>query len=40
VGLFDTVTNWDIRGRFADGVELKFIDGSDLTIFTGTEGKV
>jgi predicted dehydrogenase len=39
-GLYDTVTNWDIRGRFADGVDFKFIDGGDLTIFTGTEGKV
>jgi len=39
-GLFNTVTHWDIRGRYANGVEFKFIDGSDLTIFYGTTGTV
>ncbi len=39
-GLFTTVTHWNIRGRFADGTEFKFIDGSDLTIFYGTKGTV
>ena len=39
-GLFNTVTNWNIRGRYGNGVEFEFKDGSDLTIFHGTEGTV
>jgi predicted dehydrogenase len=39
-GLFNTVTNWDIRGKYASGVEFIFKDGSDLTIFTGAKGSV
>jgi glucose-fructose oxidoreductase len=39
-GLFNTVTNWDIRGRFADGTLFTFKDGSDKTTFVGEEGWV
>ncbi len=39
-GLFDTVTNWHVRGRFASGVEFLFKDGSDKTTFFGAEGWV
>ena len=39
-GLFDTVTKWKIRGKYANGVEFSFRDGGDLTIFTGTKGSV
>ena len=39
-GLFSAVTRWDIRGRYANGTEFKFIDGGDLTIFYGTKGTV
>jgi glucose-fructose oxidoreductase len=39
-GLFDTVTRWNVRGKYANGVEFKFIDGGDLTVFYGTEGTV
>ena len=39
-GLYNTVTHWQIRGRYANGVEFKFIDGGDLTIFYGTTGTV
>ena len=39
-GLFNTITHWKIRGRYADGTEFLFIDGGDLTIFYGTKGRV
>ncbi len=39
-GLFDTVTTWDIRGKYANGVEFIFKDGPNLTIFTGTRGSI
>ena len=39
-GLFTTVTNWNIRGRYDSGVEFEFKDGSDLTIFHGAKGTV
>jgi predicted dehydrogenase len=39
-GLFNTVTHWDIRCRYANGVEMTFTDGGDLTKFIGTEGWV
>jgi len=39
-GLFNTVTNWNIRGRFADGVLFTFRDGPDKTTFVGQEGWV
>jgi len=39
-GLFSTVTHWDLRGRYANGVAFEFRDGGDLTIFHGTKGTV
>ena len=39
-GLFNTVTTWDIRGKYANGVEFTFKSGPDKTIFTGTEGSI
>ncbi len=39
-GLFNTVTKWDIRGKYANGVEFIFKDGGDLTVFTGTKGSI
>ncbi len=37
-GLFDTVVDWDVRGRYAGGAEFTLKTGSDLTTFVGTEG--
>ena len=37
-GLFDTVIDWDIRGRYASGVEFTLKPGGDKTTFVGTEG--
>ena len=39
-GLFNTITHWRIRGRFASGVTFTFKDGPDKTTFKGTEGWV
>ncbi len=40
-GLFNTLTNWQVRCRYADGVEMTFTDGpNDMTRFLGTEGWV
>ena len=39
-GLFDTVVNWDVRGRYASGVEFTLKPGGDLTTFVGTEGRL
>ena len=39
-GLYDTITNWNVRGRFASGVAFVFKDGGDKTLFTGDEGWV
>jgi hypothetical protein len=39
-GLFDTVVNWDVRGRYASGVEYTLKAGSDKTTFVGTQGWV
>jgi predicted dehydrogenase len=39
-GLFNTVTAWNIRGKYASGVEFIFKDGGDLTIFTGAKGSI
>jgi predicted dehydrogenase len=36
-GLYDTVYNWDIKGKLGD-VEFSFLPGSDSTRFIGTEG--
>ena len=39
-GLFDTVVDWDVRGRYASGVEFSLKAGSDKTTFVGTKGWV
>lgn len=39
-GLFDTVYDWDIRGRYADGVKFTMKPGPNNTTFVGTEGWV
>ena len=39
-GLFDTVVDWDVKGRYASGIEFTFKTGGDLTTFVGTEGWV
>jgi predicted dehydrogenase len=37
-GLYDTVVDWNVRGRYANGAEFTLKTGSDLTTFAGTEG--
>jgi predicted dehydrogenase len=37
-GLYDTVYDWDMRFRFANGVTMTFKPGTDSTTFVGTEG--
>ncbi|MCP4378581.1 MAG: gfo/Idh/MocA family oxidoreductase, partial [bacterium] len=37
-GLYDTVINWDIKGKYASGVTFTLKAGHDMTTFTGTEG--
>jgi len=39
-GLFDTVVRWDVRGRYAGGVEFTLKPGGDRTTFVGTRGWV
>ncbi|MFC1805799.1 Gfo/Idh/MocA family protein [Planctomycetota bacterium] len=39
-GLFDTVTRWNVRGRYANGMRFTLRPGGNLTTFTGTEGVV
>ncbi|OGV63277.1 MAG: hypothetical protein A2283_15090 [Lentisphaerae bacterium RIFOXYA12_FULL_48_11] len=39
-GLFDTVVDWDIKGRYSSGVTFTLKPGGDKTTFTGTEGWV
>ncbi|MCD6303738.1 MAG: Gfo/Idh/MocA family oxidoreductase [Planctomycetes bacterium] len=39
-GLFNTVTSWRVRGRYANGMEFSFRDGPNMTIFYGTKGTV
>ncbi len=39
-GLFDTVVDWDIRGRYAGGVEFTMKAGGDATRFVGANGWV
>jgi hypothetical protein len=38
--LFDTVVDWDVRGRYASGVEFTLKAGGDKTTFVGTAGWV
>lgn len=39
-GLYDTVVDWNVRGRYASGAEFTLKTGSDLTTFVGTKGWV
>jgi predicted dehydrogenase len=39
-GLFDTVVDWDVRGRYANGIEFTLKCGGDKTTFVGTRGWV
>jgi hypothetical protein len=39
-GLFDTVVDWDVKGKYASGVTFTLKPGGDRTTFTGTEGWV
>lgn len=41
-GLFDTATEWDIRGKFAGGASFRFLGGAigDLTRFVGEKGTI
>ena len=39
-GLFDTVVDWDVRGRYSSGVEFTMKTGGDKTTFVGTQGWV
>lgn len=40
-GLFDTVLDWDVRGRYASGVEYTLkASGDNWTTFVGTKGTV
>jgi len=39
-GLYNTVVDWDIKGRYASGVTFTLKPGGDKTTFTGTEGWV
>ncbi len=39
-GLFDTVVDWDLQGRYANGARFELSTGGDSTTFVGTEGWV
>jgi len=39
-GLFDTIVHWDVRGKYASGVEFTLKPGGDKTTFVGTKGWV
>jgi hypothetical protein len=39
-GLFDTVMDWDVRGRYASGVQFTLRPGQDSTTFVGSQGWV
>jgi len=39
-GLFDTVVDWDVRGKYASGVQFTLKTGGDKTTFVGTKGWV
>jgi hypothetical protein len=39
-GLFDTIVDWKVRGRYASGAEFSLETGSDLTTFKGANGWV
>ena len=37
-GLFDTVINWKLEGRYGNGVKFEFTTGGDSTTFMGPDG--
>ena len=39
-GLFDAPYDWDIRGKFADGVDFHFTPGGDCATIIGEKGRV
>jgi glucose-fructose oxidoreductase len=39
-GLYDTIVDWNVRGRYASGAVFSLKTGSDLTTFVGTKGWV
>jgi len=39
-GLFDAAYDWDVRGKFADGVDFHFTPGGDCTTIVGDRGRV
>ncbi|MHC4200706.1 MAG: Gfo/Idh/MocA family protein [Planctomycetota bacterium] len=39
-GLFDTITSWDVRCKYANGVEMRFTPGGDSTKWIGEKGWV
>lgn len=39
-GLYDTVYDWDMTLRMADGVKITFVPGSNSTKFIGTEARL
>ncbi len=39
-GLFDAPYDWDIRGKFSNGVGFHFTPGGDCAAFTGEKGRI
>jgi len=39
-GLFDACATWDVKGRFANGVEFVFKPGGNRTTFVGERGRI
>ena len=39
-GLFNTVVNWDVKGKYASGATFTLKAGGDKTTFTGTKGVI
>jgi len=39
-GLFDTIVNWDVKGKYESGVTFTLKAGRDKTTFTGTKGVI
>ena len=39
-GLYDACATWDVKGRFANGVDFVFKPGSDRTTFIGERGSI
>jgi len=39
-GLFNTVTDWKMTGKYSNGMKFSFTHGGDKTTFVGTEGTI